>query len=104
MPDGQSAVGVLNPTPTIASTILSQGSAAGGSTFAIFGTGFALGTTVTIGGTPAEILAVTPTSVVVSTPPGSPGPVSVIVMTPGGCSAVTLYEFPLKHETSLNSS
>ncbi len=48
-PDGAQAVSAINPTPTVTNTVLNSGPAAGNALFVVIGTGFAPGTTVTIG-------------------------------------------------------
>ncbi|MEC7584957.1 MAG: IPT/TIG domain-containing protein [Planctomycetota bacterium] len=91
--NGLSASGALNPTPNVTGTLLGSGPATGGSTFIIQGSGFASGTTVTIGGAAATVLSSVGSTVVVSTPPGSPGSATVVITTPGGCSATTNYNY-----------
>lgn len=87
-PNGTSASGTLNPTPLIVSQTLSSGPAAGGSIVVVSGTGFADGTTVTVGGATATVASASETSVIFTTPPGTAGAtVPVLLTTPGGCSA-----------------
>jgi hypothetical protein len=92
-PDSQFAVAVLNPQPVISGTILGSGTAAGNQFFFVQGTGFAPGTTVTIGGAAALVQTVTPTLITMRTPPGVPGVAPVLVTTPGGCTASTTYTY-----------
>lgn len=92
-PDGQSGNWVLNPTPNVTGTILGQGSSAGGSIFIIQGAGFSPGTVVTIGGAAATVNSAIATVITVFTPPGTPGVASVILTTPGGCTASTTYTY-----------
>jgi len=92
-PDGRQATGAINPVPIITSTALGTGPVAGGATFVVLGTGFAPGTTMTIGGVAATVTTATATSVLVRTPPGTPGQASVVVTTPGGCQATTSYTY-----------
>lgn len=92
-PDFQSVARPFNPVPTVTSTVLGSGPAAGGATFIILGTGFAAGTTVTIGGAAAVVSGTTATSLSVSTPPGMPGVQPVVITTPGGCSTTTTYTY-----------
>jgi len=92
-PDFQSATSPLNPQPTVTGTLLGSGVAAGNQIFIIQGTGYAAGTTVTVGGAPAVILSVVPATVTVRTPPGTPGVQPVVLTTPGGCSATTSYTY-----------
>jgi hypothetical protein len=92
-PDGQGATAAINPTPVITSTLLGSGTAAGNQVFVVQGNGFALGSTMTIGGLPAIILSAAATAVTVRTPPGTPGIATVVVTTPGGCTATTSYTY-----------
>ncbi|HEX5051974.1 MAG TPA: IPT/TIG domain-containing protein [Planctomycetota bacterium] len=92
-PDAQAATGVLNPQPTVTSTLLGSGSAAGNQVFVVLGSGFAPGTTVTIGGAPAMVISVSTTTITMRTPPGTPGVAPVVVTTPGGCSVQTSYTY-----------
>jgi Legume lectin domain/IPT/TIG domain len=92
-PDGQSVTSPLNPNPTVTSTILGSGSAAGNLNFFVQGTGFSSGTTVTIGGAPALVQGVSATLLSLRTPPGVPGVASVVITTPGGCTTTTTYTY-----------
>ncbi len=92
-PDGQSASATLNPQTTINNAINPQGPAAGGASFIILGAGFGPGTTVTIGGNPATVNTAGATVLAVTTPPGVVGPATVVVTSPGGCSATTTYTY-----------
>lgn len=92
-PDGQ-AVGVpFNPTPVVTSTLLATGPAAGNATFIVQGTGFSAGSTVTIGGAPAQVLSTAATLMSIRTPPGTPGVAPVVITTAGGCVANTSYTY-----------
>ncbi len=92
-PDGQAITSPLNPQPTVTNTVLGSGTAAGNQLFVVVGTGFAAGLTATIGGAPATILSVGATSISMRTPAGTPGPASVVITTPGGCSTTTTYTY-----------
>lgn len=92
-PDFQAASSPLNPQPTVTSTVLGSGTAAGNQVFVVQGTGFSAGTTVTIGGAAATVLSVSATSVSMRTPPGTPGVAAVVLTTPGGCAATTTYTY-----------
>ena len=92
-PDFQAVTSPFNPQPAVTSTLLASGTAAGNQIFVIQGTGFATGTTVTIGGAPALVLTVGATSVTVRTPPGTVGVQPVLITTPGGCSTSTTYTY-----------
>ena len=92
-PDGQSVSVPFNPVPTITNTVFPSGPAAGNQTFIVLGTGFAAGTTVTIGGAAASIQSVSATAVTVRTPAGTPGAATVVVTTPGGCTVNTTYTY-----------
>ncbi|MEZ6037870.1 MAG: IPT/TIG domain-containing protein [Planctomycetota bacterium] len=92
-PDGAIATVPFNPTPTITNQISTQGTSLGGVSFIVLGTGFAPGTTVTIGGNPANVTSASATLVVATTPPGTPGPTQVVITTPGGCIVTTNYTY-----------
>ena len=92
-PDSQAVTSPLNPTPTVTSTSLGAGTAAGNQIFVIQGTGFAPGTTVTIGGAAAIVQTATAVSLLVRTPPGTPGVAQVVITTPGGCQTTTTYTY-----------
>jgi hypothetical protein len=91
--DGQSAASALNPTPTVTSTQLASGTAAGNQTFVVIGTGFTAGTTVTIGGAAATVQSMSASALVLRTPPGTPGLAVVVITTPGGCQVQTSYTY-----------
>ena len=90
-PDGQSASIAFNPPPAISFLIGSYGPAAGGTSLFILGTGFHPGTSVTIGGSAAAIQSQNLTSILVTAPPGSPGPAPIVVTSASGCSATSGY-------------
>jgi hypothetical protein len=92
-PDGAAATIGFNPTPTITSQTNASGSVNGGTSYIVFGQGFAVGTTVTIGGNPATVTAASSTLVVVLTPPGTAGPAQVVLTTPGGCSVTSTFTY-----------
>ena len=92
-PDGQGVTSPLNPQPVVTSTALGSGPAAGNAIFIVQGSGFATGTTVTIGGAPAVVLSIAATVVTLRTPPGTPGVAPVVLTTPGGCSVSTSYTY-----------
>ena len=77
---GLAAGGAVPPTP-VALTSLSQTTrpAAGGTPVKITGTGFAVGATVTFGGTPTPATNITSTSIDVVTPAHTAGAVEVVV-------------------------
>ena len=70
--------------PILGSLAPTSGPSAGGTSVTIAGTNLATVTSVTFGGVPATVLADSATSVTVTTPPGTPGPVDVVVTTAGG--------------------
>jgi hypothetical protein len=92
-PDGRAVSAAINPVPTVSSTVLGTGPAAGNATFVVQGTGFAPGTSATIGGAAATISSVSATSIVMRTPPGTPGVAQVVLTTPGGCQVTTTYTY-----------
>ena len=71
--------------PRVTSISPSTGVLSGGTTLTINGSGFAPGATVSIGGQPAPtVSAVSPTQIIVTTPPGPSGNSVVLVTNPGG--------------------
>lgn len=84
-PDTTFATANFNPTPAITSQVNTSGPAAGGTTYIAIGNGFAAGTTVTIGGTPATVTNASASVITVLTPPGQVGPRPIVITTPGGC-------------------
>lgn len=79
------------PTPTglsISAISPSAGSTKGGTTVAISGRGFSSGATVTIGGTPAPVVAVQGSQAITASTPASSAPGAVdVVVTSGGRTA-----------------
>ena len=92
-PDGQTAQAAFNPNPVVTGTVLGSGTAAGNQIFVIQGSGFAPGTTVTVGGAAATIVSASANAVTVRTPAGTPGVAPVVVTTPGGCPVNTSYTY-----------
>ncbi|MCC7395973.1 MAG: IPT/TIG domain-containing protein [Planctomycetes bacterium] len=92
-PDTTTATTAFNPVPVITSTFNNSGPTSGGTTFIHVGTGFAPGTTVTIGGTPANVTNAGPTIVVCTTPPGTTGQKPVVITTPGGCTVNSSFTY-----------
>jgi hypothetical protein len=92
-PDGaQSTIG-FNPNPVITNLVTPSGSSLGGANFIIIGTGFAPGTSVTIGGNPATVSSASATAVIALTPPHAPGVVLCVITTPGGCTTTCNYTY-----------
>jgi hypothetical protein len=77
----------------VTSTLLGTGPAMGNATFVVQGTGFSLGSTVTMGGALATVLSASPTVMTIRTPPGTPGVAPVVITTAGGCVANTSYTY-----------
>ena len=92
-PDGAQASGVFNPTPVLTNVVNSSGPASGGTTWIAIGTGLALGSTVTVGGVPANVTTSSATVVIATIPPGTPGPAQVVVTTPGGCTVTSTFTY-----------
>jgi subtilisin family serine protease len=93
-PDGQTAGVPFNPSPTISSLATPQGTPASGGVFCVVqGTGFVPGTTVTLAGTVVVPSSLSPTTMLITTPPGPVGPASLVVTTPTGCTASTTYTY-----------
>jgi hypothetical protein len=91
--DGQVATMSVNPSPTVSAVIGPPGLPSGGSSAFVVGTGFHPGTTVTIGGVAAPIVNMTTTAILITAPPGSSGPASLVVTSAAGCSASTTYVY-----------
>lgn len=92
-PDGASASTSLNPVPVANAVAPSSGPAVGNTILAVQGTGFATGTTATVGGVPAQIIVATATAVVLRTPAGVPGIAPIVLTTPGGCTATINFTY-----------
>ncbi len=76
----RAAQGIANPAPTITSITPNTGTAAGGTSVTITGTGFLAGATVSLGGTAAtNVNVVSSTSITATTPAHAAGAVSVVV-------------------------
>lgn len=75
---------VIADPPTISSVSPSSGLTTGGTNVTIDGTNLDYLGSVTFGGANATVLSDSPTSITVTTPPGSAGPVDVVVNTAGG--------------------
>lgn len=77
-----------NPAPTLASTDVSTGAAAGGTAIVLTGTGFQTGVTVTVGGTTADsIVRDSATQISCNTPAGLVGAADIVVTNPDGQTA-----------------
>lgn len=92
-PDGSFAQTAINPTPVITSQSNTSGPATGGTTYVVIAQGLAPGTTMTIGGTTANVLSASASAIVVTTPPGVSGPAPVIITTPGGCQVMSTFNY-----------
>lgn len=63
----------------------SNGPASGGTAITVYGKGFSIGANLRIGALPAtDVQVIGPTEIRAKTPPGSPGPVDVVVYQKGG--------------------
>jgi hypothetical protein len=92
-PDGAQATAGFNPNPAITNQINTSGPAAGGTNYIVLGNGFAPGSTMTIGGVPANVTSSSATAIIVTTPPGTPGPRPVVITTPGGCTVNSTFTY-----------
>jgi hypothetical protein len=92
-PDGSASTANFNPTPLITQQVNTSGPAAGGTTYIAIGSGFAAGTTCTIGGLPATVTNASATVVTVLTPPNPPGPRQIVLTTPGGCTVTSTFTY-----------
>ncbi|SDH20085.1 IPT/TIG domain-containing protein [Agrococcus jejuensis] len=79
------------PAPTASSLTPDAGPIVGGATVQVTGTGFTPGASVMVGGVPVVAVVGSSTSLSFTAPPMAPGPVSVVVTTPGGTSAPLVY-------------
>ncbi len=91
-PGGPAVATSFNGTPVITSLPFSSGPASGGSTIVVVGQNL-IDATLTIGGTQVTPISQFMTSIVASTPPGTPGPAAVVVTTPTGCQASATYTY-----------
>jgi len=89
-PSSQSASIPFNPTPVISQIFGQMGPASGGGQLTVTGAGFSPGTTLSVGGNPATIIFMNEPFIVVSVPPGNPGPAAIAVTSPSGCSAICI--------------
>lgn len=92
-PDGSFAEIPINPTPTITSETNNSGPSFGFTTYVVVGQGFSPGSTMTIGGTPANVISSTNTSIIALTPAGTSGPAPVVITTPGGCQVTSTFTY-----------
>ena len=90
-PDGQTASLPWNPSPAVFALIPASGPAGGGTQFFVLGANLLPGTTVSVGGQPATVLGQTPGALLVEAPPGTPGPATLEVLSPGSCSATAIF-------------
>ncbi|MBI5066834.1 MAG: IPT/TIG domain-containing protein [Deltaproteobacteria bacterium] len=91
-PDGQATLlaagyAYVAPPPALAGLSPAAGPVSGGTAVLLAGSGFQQGLTVTFGGVPALVGAVTDTSASVSAPAHAAGPVTVALRNPDGQSA-----------------
>jgi len=87
---------VLLAAPLLLNLTSSAGPASGGDVLSINGAHLAIATSVTFGGTPAQVLSARNHQITVATPPHPPGPVSVTVTTAAGAnpdSPANLYTY-----------
>ncbi|WP_328376076.1 IPT/TIG domain-containing protein [Streptomyces sp. NBC_01020] len=75
--------------PTPVSLTPTSGPASGGTSVTVNGTGLASTTAVTFGGTAASFAVLNSTTLVAVTPPGTTGPVDVVVTTEGGSATLS---------------
>jgi hypothetical protein len=77
----------------ITNQVTTSGPAAGNANLILIGTGFAPGTSVTMGGIPAVVSSASATAVIALTPAHAPGLVQCVITTPGGCSVTCNYTY-----------
>ncbi|MBL9076212.1 MAG: DUF1028 domain-containing protein [Planctomycetes bacterium] len=83
---------VVNPTPLVTSVQPASGTRFGGTTVVLVGQNL-LGTTVTFGGVPLQVVAQTATTIVGTTPAGAPGAAAVQVVHPNGCQSAATFTY-----------
>ncbi len=93
LPTGQQASTAFNATPLITAVLYNSGPAAGGAVFLVQGANFHAGTTVTVGGAPATIQAMTMTGILATTPAGTVGPATIVITSPSGCFTTGTYTY-----------
>jgi serine/threonine protein kinase len=76
------------PAPALTGISPASGPAGGGTSVTITGTGLAGAKGVSFGGAAATITADSATQITVTSPPGNAGTVNIIVVTPGGTTAI----------------
>ncbi|WP_310723666.1 YncE family protein [Streptomyces sp. N2A] len=98
-------VSVIQFPPTLSGISPAQGPTSGGTVVTTTGTNLT-GATVTIGGIPATDVSVDPTGtqLTATTPPGTAGPATVTVTTPGGSASLVGGFTYLQDETSLTAT
>src|SRR5690606_11821553 len=89
---GGTASTAINGTPTVTSLPLSSGPAAGGANIFVIGANM-LGATVTIGGAPMNVVTQTSSAIIGTTPPGTPGTATILVVGPNGCQGTATYTY-----------
>lgn len=89
---GLSAQRIVNGTPTVASAPYTSGTRNGGTNYLLSGQNL-LGCTVTFNGVPMNVTTQTATVIFGTTPPGSPGPATVLVRNPNGCQTTLTYTY-----------
>jgi hypothetical protein len=77
----------FNPPPSVSSVSPASGPLTGGASVVVSGANFLPGAKVTLGGVPATNISTTAGSISATTPPGTTGPVNVVVTNPDGQSA-----------------
>ena len=89
--NGVAATIGLNPSPVVLNTSL-QGPAAGGASFFVTGQNLN-GASVTINGAPIIVSTQTSSAILGQTPAGTPGPATVVVTGPSGCTTTANYTY-----------
>ena len=89
IPSNQRLISIAYPAPTITTTSFTAGPASGGQSLTISGTHLDNLWNVTIGGAVASVISGNATSIMVTTPAGTPGASSLAVNTAGGTARKT---------------
>jgi serine/threonine protein kinase len=92
------------PAPALTGISPASGPAGGGTSVTITGTGLAGAKGISFGGAAATITADSATQITVTSPPGNPGTVNIIVVTPGGTTAIQFTYVPPPVVTAISAA
>ncbi|HEX5052348.1 MAG TPA: IPT/TIG domain-containing protein, partial [Planctomycetota bacterium] len=89
---GPSVQRPINPTPVVSGQTLTSGPAAGGSSIVLFGQNL-LNTSVVFNGAPMTITTQLTNVIIGLTPPGMPGPATILITNPNGCQTTRSFTY-----------